>query len=54
MRTFESVVGSRGGAYMFDRQEVVDALKQRGFGEVRQRIAGFTQFVGGTLASAAP
>jgi hypothetical protein len=28
---------------------VVSALESRGFGEVRQRIAGVTQFVGGTL-----
>ena len=30
-------------------RELVDALKERGFGEVRQRTAGVTQFVGGTL-----
>ncbi len=34
---------------MFERREVVDALKERGFVEVRQRVAGITQFVGGTL-----
>jgi SAM-dependent methyltransferase len=49
LRTFESLVGSRGGARLFERRELVDALKQRGFTEVRQRVTGITQFVGGTL-----
>ena len=52
VRTVESVMGARSGARMFERREIVDALKRRGFAEVRQRIAGITQFVGGTLASA--
>jgi SAM-dependent methyltransferase len=51
LRTFESVVSSRGGAHLFEQREVVDALKQRGFTEVRQRIAGVTQFVGATLSA---
>ena len=51
LRTIESVVGGRSGARMFERREIVDALERRGFTEVRQRIAGITQFVGGTLAS---
>ena len=34
---------------MFDRDEIVQALRERGFGEVRQRITGLTQFVGGRL-----
>jgi hypothetical protein len=29
---------------------MVDALKKRGYADVRQRVAGFTQFVGGRLA----
>jgi hypothetical protein len=35
---------------MFERNEVVRALDQRGFADVRQRITGVTQFVGGRLA----
>jgi SAM-dependent methyltransferase len=49
LRAFESVVGGRGGAHLFEREELVEALKQRGYGEIRQRVAGITQFVGGTL-----
>ena len=51
LRTVESLV-PRGGAHLFERDEIVEALKERGFAEVRQRIAGITQFVGGTLSSA--
>jgi hypothetical protein len=32
---------------MFEQGELVDALEERGFEDVRQRIAGLTQFVGG-------
>ena len=32
--------------------EIVEALEQRGFADVRQRITGVTQFVGGRLAGA--
>ena len=49
LRTFESVIGSRSGMRMFEQDEVVDALERRGFTEIRQRISGFTQFVGGRL-----
>ena len=34
---------------MFDRDEIVQALRERGFDDVRQRISGLTQFVGGRL-----
>lgn len=50
LRTFESVVGSRSGMRMFERDEVIEALEDRGFVDVRQRVTGFTQFVGGRLA----
>ena len=49
VRTAESMLALRSGARMFERREIVDALKERGFIEVRQRVAGITQFVGGTL-----
>jgi SAM-dependent methyltransferase len=50
LRMMEAMVGASSGARLFERSEVVDALRDRGFTEVRQRIAGVTQFVGGTLA----
>ena len=49
LRTVESLALARSGATLFERRELIDALRRRGFGEVRQRIAGVTQFVGGTL-----
>jgi ubiquinone/menaquinone biosynthesis C-methylase UbiE len=49
LRTIDAMLGDRSGARMFERREIVDALERRGFVSVRQRIAGITQFVGGTL-----
>ena len=49
LRTLESVAQARGGARMFERDEVVRALEERGFSDVRQRVTGVTQFVGGRL-----
>jgi ubiquinone/menaquinone biosynthesis C-methylase UbiE len=51
LRTWESIVGQRSGIRMFERGEVVAALEGRGFEEIRQRITGVTQFVGGRLAA---
>ena len=50
MRTFETLAGRSGGMRMFEHDEIVDALEKRGFDGIRQRVAGFTQFVGGRLA----
>ena len=50
VRTWESLMARQSGMRMFERNEVVDALEQRGFVQIRQRIAGVTQFVGGRLA----
>jgi ubiquinone/menaquinone biosynthesis C-methylase UbiE len=50
LRTFESVVQARSGINMFERDELVNALVERGFTDVRQRLTGMTQFVGGRLA----
>jgi SAM-dependent methyltransferase len=50
VRTAESLIARRSGARLFEPDEVVDALRARGFVEVRQRLTGITQFVGGTLA----
>jgi SAM-dependent methyltransferase len=49
MRTWESLMERQSGMRMFEREEVVDALERRGFGHIRQRIAGVTQFVGARL-----
>jgi ubiquinone/menaquinone biosynthesis C-methylase UbiE len=51
LRTVESLTAQQGGMYMFERDEVVTALEKRGFTEIRQRVAGFTQFVGGELSA---
>jgi ubiquinone/menaquinone biosynthesis C-methylase UbiE len=50
LRTFESLVAMRSGARMFEQRELVTALESRRFVEIRQRITGITQFIGGTLA----
>lgn len=50
LRTWESLVQSRSGMRMFERGDVVGALEERGFVEIRQRLTGVTQFVGGRLA----
>jgi hypothetical protein len=51
LRTFERVVQARSGMNMFERDELVNALAERGFENVRQRMTGMTQFVGGRLAA---
>jgi SAM-dependent methyltransferase len=50
LRAAESVLTARSGLRMFGQDEIVDALRSRGFADVRQRISGVTQFVGGRLA----
>jgi ubiquinone/menaquinone biosynthesis C-methylase UbiE len=40
------------GMRVFESDEVVTALQDRGFENVRQRLAGMVQFVGGRLATA--
>ena len=49
VRAVESLMAARSGARLFEEREVVDALEQRGYLDVRQRVAGLTQFVGGRL-----
>ena len=48
-RMLESTLAVRSGVRMFDQGEIVEALRERGFEHLQQRIAGFTQFVGGRL-----
>ena len=49
LRTAETLLAARSGARLFERRELVRALETRGFTEVRQRITGITQFIGGAL-----
>jgi SAM-dependent methyltransferase len=49
MRAFETVVEWRSGMNMFDQDELVSAMAERGFTDIRQRVTGVTQFVGGRL-----
>jgi SAM-dependent methyltransferase len=49
LRTFESLAGRRSGVRMFERDDIVGALEERGYVAIQQRITGLTQFVGGRL-----
>ena len=49
LRTVETRLAAPAGVRMFDRDEIVQALHERGFTDVRQRVSGLTQFVGGRL-----
>ena len=49
LRALERAVAAPAGIRMFDQDELVAALRERGFADVRQRLAGLTQFVGGRL-----
>jgi ubiquinone/menaquinone biosynthesis C-methylase UbiE len=48
-RAVEEIVRARSGMHLFERRELVEALDQRGYADIRQRVTGFTQFVGGRL-----
>jgi ubiquinone/menaquinone biosynthesis C-methylase UbiE len=50
VRTAESLMALRSGTRLFEEREVVGALEERGYLDIRQRVAGITQFVGGRLA----
>jgi ubiquinone/menaquinone biosynthesis C-methylase UbiE len=50
LRTAESLLAMRSGARLFEERELVEALEARGFEDVRQRLAGVTQFVGARLS----
>jgi SAM-dependent methyltransferase len=49
LASVESALTRRSGLRMFGQNEIVDALGERGFTDVRQRVSGLTQFVGGRL-----
>jgi ubiquinone/menaquinone biosynthesis C-methylase UbiE len=50
LRAIDAAVQPLSGMRMFERTEVLDALSERGFTDLRQRSTGMTQFVGGRLA----
>ncbi|MCW2986446.1 MAG: methyltransferase protein [Conexibacter sp.] len=50
-RAVNELAGARSGMRIFGRDEIVAGLEARGFADVRQRVAGLTQFVGGRLAA---
>jgi SAM-dependent methyltransferase len=50
LRTVDGLVGTRSGIRMFEHDEITGALAERGFADVRQRVSGLTQFVGGRKA----
>lgn len=49
LRPAESLLGSLTGMAMFEHDEITGALAARGFGDIRQRSAGLTQFVAASL-----
>jgi SAM-dependent methyltransferase len=49
LRALETAVAAPAGIRMFGQEELTDALRFRGFTDVRQRLSGLTQFVGGRL-----
>jgi len=51
VRAFESLIAWRSGMRMFEQHEITEELASRGFDDIRQRISGFTQFVGARLPS---
>jgi SAM-dependent methyltransferase len=52
LRPLEALAGAASGMRMFERGEIALALRARGFGDVRERVTGETQFVGARLAVA--
>ncbi len=46
LRTAERLIERRSGMRMFEQAEVVGALEERGYEDIRQHLTGFTQFVG--------
>ena len=51
MRAWQNVMARQSGMHMFEQEELVEALEDRGFAEIRQRLTGVTQFVGARLAA---
>jgi SAM-dependent methyltransferase len=52
VRPLKPVLERASGMRVFEGDEIVTALAERGFGEIRRRLSGLVQFVGGRLAPA--
>jgi hypothetical protein len=52
LRPLKPLIERTSGMRVFESEEVVTALQERGFERVRQRLAGLVQFVGARLADA--
>ena len=50
IRPLKPVMERASGMRVFEADEIVDALRERGYGGIHQRLAGMVQFVGGRLA----
>lgn len=51
LRPLKPLIERASGMRMFESDEIVEGLRQRGFANVRQRLAGLVQFVGGHVAA---
>jgi ubiquinone/menaquinone biosynthesis C-methylase UbiE len=49
LRSLEHVMQAQSGMNMFERDELIEALRERGFTRIGQHLTGVTQFVGGRL-----
>jgi SAM-dependent methyltransferase len=48
---FKPLIERASGMRLFEADEIVGALRQRGYGDIHQRLAGMVQFVGARLAA---
>jgi ubiquinone/menaquinone biosynthesis C-methylase UbiE len=51
LRPLKPLIERTSGMRLFESDEIVTALRMRGFREIHQRLTGMVQFVGGRLAS---
>lgn len=51
LRPLKPVVERTSGMRVFEKDEIIAALRSRGFADVHQRVSGLAQFVGGRLAT---
>jgi SAM-dependent methyltransferase len=51
VRPLKPLIERASGMRVFEADEIVDALRGRGFAGIRQRVSGMVQFVGGRLAT---
>ena len=51
IRPLKRLIERTSGMRVFEADQIVNALRERGFGGIHQRLAGMVQFVGGRLAA---